>query len=97
MKTLKEIKNILAARKEELRTKYRVKELGIFGSFARGEQKKRSDIDMLVEIKGPYSLLKLVHLENILGEIVGSKVDLVPKEDLRPELKEEILKETVYI
>jgi len=39
----------------------------------------------------------LVHLENVLKELIKMKVDLVPKEDLRPELKEKILKETIYI
>jgi predicted nucleotidyltransferase len=51
MKTLEEIKDILVANKEELRQKYKVKEIGIFGSFVKGEQKKRSDIDILLVSK----------------------------------------------
>jgi len=51
--------------------------VGIFGSFARGDNKKGSDIDILVEFKNPPSLLTLIRLENELSEILGSKVDLV--------------------
>ena len=49
MRKLEEIKSILALHKQELRREYRVKEIGIFGSYVRGEQKKRSDVDILVE------------------------------------------------
>jgi predicted nucleotidyltransferase len=49
MKTLEEIKKILKQHKRELKEKYGVKEIGIFGSYVRGEQKKKSDIDILVE------------------------------------------------
>ena len=48
MKTLREIRKILAAHKKELKRKYTVKEIGIFGSYVREEQKKKSDIDILV-------------------------------------------------
>jgi len=97
MKTLEEIKNILAEHKEELREKYKVKEIGIFGSYVRGEQKKGSDVDILVEFEEPVSLLKLVSLENFLKEIVGVKVEVIPKKDIRVELKERILKEAIYL
>ena len=51
--------------------------VGIFGSFARGDNKKGSDIDILVEFKDAPSLLTLIKLENDLSEILGVKVDLV--------------------
>ena len=51
--------------------------VGIFGSFARGDNKKGSDIDILVEFKESPSLLTLIKLENDLSEILGIKVDLV--------------------
>ena len=51
--------------------------VGIFGSFARGDNKKGSDIDIFVEFKNPPSLLSLIRLENELSEILGIKVDLV--------------------
>ena len=73
------------------------KEIGIFGSCIRGEQKKQSDTDVLVEFEEPVSLLGVVRLENFLTDLVGIKVDLVPKRDVRPELKERIYKEVVYL
>lgn len=51
--------------------------IGIFGSFARGENKQGSDIDILIEFKNPPSLLTLIRLENELTDILGIKVDLV--------------------
>ncbi len=52
---------------------------------------------MLVEFEEPVSLLGVVRLENFLTDLVGIKVDLVPKRDVRPELKERIYKEVVYL
>lgn len=97
MKSLDEIKEILAEHKEQLKEKYNIGEIGIFGSYIKGEHKEISDIDILVEFEKPISLLKLVNMENYLSELLGIKVDLVPKRDLREELKDIILKETVYI
>lgn len=56
---------------------YNPLKIGIFGSFARGENKKESDIDILVEFKESPSLLTIIKLENDLSEILGIKVDLV--------------------
>lgn len=97
MKGIENIKKILADHKDELREKYRITAIGIFGSYVRGEQKKKSDIDILVVFDEPISLLDLVGAENHLSDLLNMKVDLVPKEDLRPELKNIILKETVYV
>ena len=97
MKTLEEIKEIIARHKNELRKVYKVKEIGIFGSYARGEQHSESDIDILAEFEGPISLLKLVSLENFLKEIINAKLEVIPREDIRPELRKQILKKVVYI
>ncbi|MFZ3137699.1 MAG: nucleotidyltransferase family protein [Thermodesulfovibrionales bacterium] len=97
MKTLDEIKEILTKHKEEVQQEYKVSELGIFGSFVRGEQKKRSDIDILVEYSELPDLLKLIELENRLQKLLKRKVDLIEKSGIRTELKEMILKEVVYI
>jgi len=94
---LESIKKILAEHSKELREKYKIIEIGIFGSYIRGEQKRKSDIDILVEFDEPVSLLGLVSAENFLKDILGIKVDLIPKKDVRPELRERILKEVVYI
>jgi hypothetical protein len=99
MKTIDEIKGILEAHKEEVSRKYKVREIGIFGSFVRGEQKKRSDIDILVEFadKDIPGLLKLSEMERYLQRLLRKKVDLVIKSGIRPELGKIILKEVVYI
>ncbi len=70
---------------------------GIFGSYARGEAKKRSDIDMLVKLKGRKSLLDVVRLERRLKEVLGKKVDLLTYGSISPYLKDKILGEEVRI
>ncbi len=96
MKTLEEVKKILESHKAELREQYKVKEIGVFGSFVRGEQKKRSDIDILVEYYEIPDLLKFIELERHLQRLLRKKVDLIEKKGIRPELKDRILKEVVY-
>jgi len=97
MKTLEETKNILAENKKELRRKYKLKEIGIFGSFVRGEQTKGSDVDILVEFTEPISLLKFIELEYYISDLIGAKVDLVMKDALKPRIGKHILEEVVNI
>lgn len=80
-----------------LRARYKVKEIGIFGSAVRGEQRKRSDVDVLVEYEELPDLLEFINLENYLEGVLKRKVDLVEKQALRPELKDQILGEVVYL
>jgi uncharacterized protein len=70
---------------------------GIFGSYARGEAKKKSDIDMLVKQKGRKSYFDLVGLQFELEKRLGKKVDLLTYDGLNPYLKERILQEEVRI
>ncbi len=97
MKTLNEIKKILKKHKAEVVRDYKVREIGIFGSVVRGEQKKRSDIDILVEFNKLPDVFLLIDLEDYLRKILRNKVDLVRKGAIRPELKKVITKEVVYI
>ena len=97
MKDLEEIKRILVKHKEILKKKFRVKEIGVFGSYVRGEQRKGSDVDILVEFEETPTLLEFMELENYLTEILGVKVDLVMKRALKPTIKEFVLKEVVYV
>ncbi len=97
MKALKEIKQILAQHKEELKLKYKVKDIGIFGSVVRGEQKKKSDVDVLVEFAEPVGLFAFMDLEEYLERLIGAKVDLVSKKALKPRIGEYILKEVIYL
>jgi len=92
MKNLKQIQKVLASSKAELRKLYNVQSLGIFGSYARGEQKKTSDLDVLVKFNSNASLFDFVGLGNHLEELLGMKVDIVSERGLRPELKSNILK-----
>ena len=63
----------------------------------RGEEKKRSDVDILVEFKEPVGLFKFMNLEEHLEKLLGTKVDLVSKKALKPRIGKYILKEVVYI
>lgn len=80
-----------------LKEKYKVKTLGIFGSYIRGEQKKKSDVDILVEFEKPLGLLEFVGLQLQLSELLGKKVDLVMKTALKPKIGKHILEEVQYI
>jgi hypothetical protein len=97
MKTLNEIRTIIGQHRDVLAEKYGVVVVGVFGSYVRGEQRRRSDLDLLADILRPVSLLELVGAEIYLGEILGAKVDLVPKRDVREELRETILREAVAL
>ncbi|QTA38214.1 nucleotidyltransferase family protein [Thermosipho ferrireducens] len=96
MKNLKEIKDVLEKHREDIREKYGVIILGIFGSFVRGEQSEESDIDILIEIEKPIGL-KFFELWDELEKLLGCKVDLVRKKLLRKEIRNDILKEVIEI
>jgi len=96
-KTFEEIRRILEAHKEELTGEYHVKEIGIFGSYIRGEQKETSDADILVEFQCPIGLLEFVKLKNYLSELLGVNVDLVMKKALRPRIGQRILREVLNV
>ena len=99
MKTFEELKTTLSAHKKELKEKYAVREIGIFGSYVRGEQKKKSDVDVLVEFEesANLSLLDFIGLENYLSDVLGVKVDLVEKHTLKPRIGKHVLEEVVNV
>ena len=76
---------------------YKVSKAGIFGSYARGENRKKSDIDILIKIGNDASLLTLIGLKLELQKAVKRKVDLVEYETIRKELREQILNDEVRI
>ena len=96
--TLSEITDILKKSEKELNRRYRIKRIGIFGSFIRNETRKDSDLDILVEFEqdADIGLLKFVEIENYLSDLLGVKVDLVEKSALKPRIGRHILKEVVY-
>ncbi|MCD6407690.1 nucleotidyltransferase family protein [bacterium] len=97
MKKIEEIKKILEEHKEELQDRYKIKKIGIFGSYIRNEQKAESDVDILVEFSEVPDLIEFVDLKNYLSELLNVKVDLVMKSVLKPNIGKRILKEVVYI
>jgi len=74
-----------------------IKRAGIFGSFARGESKKSSDIDILVEPTKKMSYFEIIQLEEKLKNALNRKIDLVTYKSIHPLLKEKILNEEVKL
>jgi predicted nucleotidyltransferase len=97
MKTLDEIKEILEAQQDYLAAEYGVSIVGVFGSYVRGEQQPDSDVDVLIELERParVSLIGLVELEHDLSELLGMKVDVAIRRNLRKRIGERILREVV--
>ncbi len=99
MKTLSEIKETLRAEKAYLAEKYGVTVIGVFGSYVHNQQRPDSDIDVLVELERPprISLIGLVELENYLSNVLGAKVDVAIKKNLRKRIGRRILGEVVPV
>lgn len=75
----------------------KVTKAGIFGSYARGEQHKKSDVDILVEVGNSIGLLEFISIKLLLEKKLKRKVDLVEYEGIRKELKKNILEEEIPI
>ena len=99
MKKIEEIEKILEVHKEELRRRYGIKELVIFGSYVRGEERKDSDLDLLAEFeeRAKIGLLEFIKVESHLSDLQGVKVELVEKSALKPRIGRRILKEVIYL
>ncbi len=97
VKTLQDVQEVLQAHKEELRKRYGVKRIGVFGSYSRGEQREDSDVDVLVEFEKPVGLIDFVRLREYLESLLGVKVDLVTKRALKKRIKERVLQEVKYV
>jgi predicted nucleotidyltransferase len=96
--TLDDVLCALRVHLPELREHYGVRTLGVFGSYARGEQRQRSDLDLLVEFDSrPLTLIQVIALEQDLGDLLGVKVDLVEKKTLKPAISRHILQEVVPV
>jgi predicted nucleotidyltransferase len=99
MKTPEEIKTQLEELKPVLRERFQVETIGIFGSYSRGDQKKKSDVDILVTFSEPndIDLLDFIELKQFLTRKLKTKVDLVQKSALKCRIKDKILQETIYV
>lgn len=85
----------LRAQLPDLKERYGVRSLALFGSYARGQETAQSDLDVLVEFDDdhPLSLLDVIHLEHELSDLLGVRVDLVEQQDLKAGMSERVLEE----
>jgi predicted nucleotidyltransferase len=97
MKSLDEIRATIKQHGDILAQKYGVAVVSIFGSYVRNEQGVDSDLDLLAEVLRPVSLLEIVGAEIYLDEILGVKVDLVLRRNVRKELRETVLMEAIEL
>lgn len=99
MAELEQIKQKLNQNLNQLKQHYHITQLGIFGSYIRGENTTNSDLDILVEFdsQARFGLLTFCELENHLSELLTVKVDLVMKDGLKPYIGKNILQEVVYL
>ncbi|MBI2934392.1 MAG: nucleotidyltransferase family protein [Chloroflexi bacterium] len=97
MKNLNEIRLVIKSLGEEVRKEYKAEILSVFGSYARGEQEQTSDIDVLVKFHSGATLLDMVGLADLLEDKLGARVDVVPVETLRKEIKDAVISEAIPI
>jgi predicted nucleotidyltransferase len=97
VKSLIEIMEILKKHQKELKAEFGVEEIGLFGSYLRGEASEESDLDILVEFEKPIGFFKFLELEEYLSGLTGLKVDLVSKKALKPHIGKYILEEVVTV
>lgn len=96
MRNLDEIKKVIQQHKPELASEYQVKEIGIFGSYARGEQQPESDLDILVEFSVPVGF-KFIHLADFLEQILGLKIDITTPDAIKPNRRKYIEQDLIYV
>jgi predicted nucleotidyltransferase len=99
MKDVEGVKRTLSRHKAELKRKFKVKTIGVFGSYVRGEQEPGSDVDVLVEFEedAEIGFFGFLDLEEFLSQMLGVKVDLVMKDALKPYIGKRILQEVVMV
>ena len=92
-----EILEVLNGVKEEVKREYKVEIKGIFGSYARGDDREESDVDVLVDFEAGADLFDLVGLGLFLEEKLHHKVDIVPQDSLRKEIRPYVLRDLVCL
>ena len=95
MLTLQNILQILRRHLPELQKKYPIGQIGVFGSYARGEATEKSDIDIAVEITGPMGL-NFVAMADEIEDLFGKKTDVVPLRSIKPQYLQFVQKDIVY-
>jgi len=94
---LTEIISKLRQNLPEITIRFQVKSLLLFGSYVRGRQKKKSDLDILVEFSEPPTFFEFLALERYLSDLLGLKVDLVMKEALKPAIGKHVMAEAIAV
>jgi hypothetical protein len=94
---LKRIAETIASLKELVSQQYRADVVGVFGSYARGEQTAGSNVDVLVNFRPGATLFDLVGLADFLEERLNLRVDVVPVDALREEIREQVLEEALLV
>jgi uncharacterized protein len=82
---------------QNLASQYNLTRVGVFGSYARGEAKTKSDLDILIDFDHKINLLELIGLEQELSDKLGVKVDLVTARSIHPKLKKHIYKDLIML
>jgi len=95
--SIEDVVQRLQGLKPTLKRRFKVREIGVFGSLARGEQTTSSDIDLLVEFEEGADLFDWIGLMLFLEETLGHPVDVVPKRALREELREQVMSQVIGI
>lgn len=95
--TYKRYLEILHQHLPELREQFGVKSLGVFGSYVRGQQRKDSDLDVLVNFERSPTLIQFIELEDQLSQLTGLKIDLVMEDNLKPAIGKRVLSEVVRV
>jgi predicted nucleotidyltransferase len=92
-----EIKNRILSVKESLKNIYHIKNISLFGSYARDEQREDSDIDLLVDFEETPDLLTFIEIEEFLSQKLGKKVDLIPARKVKKSLRKDIFNEAIVL
>ena len=97
MKTLQEIKQTLSRILPDTKQRYKLRDMGIFGSYVKNTQTQQSDVDILVDFEEAPSLFEFVELKNELSDVLNMKVDVVMKSSLKPHIGQRIMQEVVLL
>ncbi|AKB77811.1 Nucleotidyltransferase [Methanosarcina horonobensis HB-1 = JCM 15518] len=92
-----QIRLLIQERKDKIKEKFKAEVVGIFGSYARGEEKEGNDIDVLVRFGERATLLHLTGLGFYLEDLFGVSVDVVSERALHPMMKDDVLRELVPV
>ena len=94
---LTQIESKLQKIKPELQNKFGIKKIGIFGSYVKGLQNDKSDIDIIVEIERPIGFLKFMKIQLYLSRVLKKSVDLLTFDSIKPYMQNEVLKDIKYV